>query len=90
MRIAAVHGRRRERLRALLSLGAVVTGTWLSGVVDGQATGAGADEATWDLEGVRTWVVESPVVVAWSEEPVVSSFDLRCPAPNQEGRRAPA
>jgi hypothetical protein len=69
---------------------AVATGTWLSGAVDGRPAGVSRDEAIGELDDVWTWVAESPVVVTWSEEPVVSSFVLRCRAPKPEARRASA
>lgn len=77
-RMATAHGRRNEKLRAVLSVVAVVTGTWLSGVVDRPATGSNANETLGEFDGVRTWVAESPAADGRSGEPVVSYSDVPC------------
>lgn len=87
---ATVRRRRHEGLKAVLSVAAVVTGTWLSGVVDRPAMGSNVNEATGDFGGVRTWVAESSGETARSDEPVVSSFDLRCEDAGTEAPRASA
>lgn len=78
MMTATVHGRRNEKMRAALSVVAVVTGTWLSGVVDRPAAESNANEAIGEFDGVWTWVAESPAADAWSDEPVVSASDVPC------------
>lgn len=78
MMMATVRGRRHEGLRAVLSVVMVVTGMWLSGVVDRPASESSVDEAIGDADGVWTWVAESPSADVWSGEPVVSALELRC------------
>lgn len=75
---ATVHGRRNETFRAVLSVVAVVTGTWLSGAVDRTSAESNANEAIGEFDGVWTWVAESPATDAWSDEPVVSTSDGPC------------
>ena len=91
MRTATRRGRRHEGLRAVLSAVMVVTGTWLSGVVDRPASESSADEAIGDVDGVWTWVAESPAEDVWSDAPVVSTLESRCgrTGPTQQ-RRASA
>lgn len=89
-RTAMGTGRRYEGFRAVLSVAAVVTGTWLSGVVDRSAMESNVNEAAGDFDEVGTWVAESPGADARSDEPVVSSFDLRCEEPGTEQTRASA
>jgi len=87
---ATVRGRRHEGLRAMLSVAAVVTGTWLSGVVDRPAMESSVNEATGEFGEVWTWVAESSGETTRSDEPVVSSFDLRCENAGTETSRASA
>ena len=87
---ATVRGRRHEGLRAVLSVAAVVMGTWLSGVVDRPAMESSVNEATGDVGEVWTWVAESLGQDARSGEPAVSSFDLRCEDAGTEAPRASA
>ena len=75
---ATVHGRRNEKVRAVLSVVAVVMGTWLSGVVDRSAAESSASEAIGEFDGVWTWVAESPAADARSDDPVVSTSDVPC------------
>lgn len=75
-RMATAHGSGNEKFRAVLSVVAVVTGTWLSGVVDRPAAESNANEAIGEFDGVWTWVAESPAADARSDEPVVSYSEV--------------
>jgi hypothetical protein len=87
---AMVTGRRNEGFRAVLSVAAVVTGMWVSGVVDRPAMESNVNEAAGDFGEVWTWVAESSGADARGDEPVVSSFDLRCEDAGTEQTRASA
>ena len=89
-RTATVHGRRSEGVKAVLSAVAVVSGTWLSGVVDTSATESNVNEAIGEIDDVWTWVADSPAVDARSDEPVVSYFDVSCSADGTDAVRASA
>ena len=90
MRTATVHGRRNDGVRAVLSAVAIVSGTWLSGVVDRPVHESNVNEAIGDIDGVWTWVADSPAVDARSDEPVVSYIDVPCGFGGTEALRASA
>ncbi len=68
---------RNEGLRTLLSAVVIVVGTWLTGEVGQTGLESNAFEAAGDIEGVWTWVAESPADKAWSGDPVASFFEFR-------------
>lgn len=79
LRTATVHGPRSDGVRTMLSAVAVVTGMWLSGVVDQPAAEGSFDEAVGEVGGARMWIAETPGDDARSDEPIVStSEDVPC------------
>ena len=79
LRTATGHGRRSDGVRTMLSVVAIVTGTWLSGVVDRPAAGSSSTEAIGEIGGAWTWVAETPGEDSRSDEPIVStSKDVPC------------
>lgn len=68
---------RYEGLKTVLSAVVIVTGLWVSGVVDQAELEGNVLEVTGELVGVWSWVAESPADEAWSGEPVASLFEFR-------------
>lgn len=68
---------RYEGFRALLSAVVIVVGLGLAGDVGHAGVESNVWEATGDIEGVWSWVADSPADEAWSGEPVASFFEIK-------------